>query len=136
MIQQQFVNGQFTRIKEYRAGLEGTRGRSTITLTAVRRVTDSENAATNFTRNSVGVIWTRRLSSRLTMNLAANVMEDDFEGAIQTDRFVNFEGRIDYALSANLTASAEYIHTQREQALFNFTTRRSNYISASIGYVF
>ncbi len=136
VIQQQFVSGQFSRFKEYTAGIEGTRGRSTITITVARRTTESNNVDTNFTRDSVGIGWTRRLSPRLTLNLVANVMEDDFVGAIQTDRFINLEGRLDYALSANLTAAIEYIHTNREQALFNFVPRGSNYVSVSIGYVF
>ncbi len=135
-IDQNLITQEFARFKDYVASITGVRGRSTITVSVSRRETTSDNPIADFDRNTVGIVWQRQLSPRLTFIASGNFMEDTFAATTESDIFVNFEGRFDYLLSTNLTASIEYIHTQREQELFNYVPRKSNYVSVILGYTF
>lgn len=136
VINQQFVNNQFSRFKNYQVALTGTRGRSTITVTAAYQDSTSQNVNTTFTRKSVSVSLGRQLSTRLTAGVIVNLMRDRFANTTQDDQFISGQFIVNYAVSQNLTASFEYIRTRREQALFNFVNRDSNYVSVTLGYTF
>lgn len=137
VIDDQFlITQEFARFRQYNASLTGTRGRSTITINMGRQETMSGSAITTYDRNTVGIVWDRQLSPRLSMSVNGSFFEDDFENAPQSDIFFSGGVRFDYQLSTNLSANVEYIYSQREQGFFNFIPRKSNFVSVGVGYVF
>lgn len=135
-VDQLFTDGEFTRYKRWNAAIVGVRGRSTVTVNASYDISEGESIDRNYKRKALGVIWARQLSTRLTFNAGATLMEDDFQTQTQKDLFMAYEAGFDYQVSESITGRIEYIHTEREQALFNFVPRGSNFVRVQLGFVF
>ncbi|MEZ5758734.1 MAG: TIGR03016 family PEP-CTERM system-associated outer membrane protein [Emcibacteraceae bacterium] len=135
-VQQDVINNNFNRQKQWNAGIVGVRGRSTIGVSASYSKNTSNDVASTYIRRAIGIDWTRRLSPRLSFNAAANLMEDDFFTDPGKDVFIAYSGRFDYTISQNITGTIEYIHTKRNQLFFNYVPRMSNYVSVAIGVTF
>lgn len=135
-LQQNPINDDFVRQKEWRASILGVRGRSTIALTARRIASTTEDPDTTFVRETIGLVWTRQLSPQLDLTVGGNLFQDDFVLNPQRDQFISGTVRLDYQVSANITTALEYIHSRRKQIEFNFVPRKSNYISISARYTF
>ncbi len=135
-VQQGYIDNVFVRRKLWTARLTGTRGRSTIALTARNANLSSEIATRNQNRNTFGVTWTRRMTTNMSINASAYYIEIDFKSDRQKDKYISYSAGMDYNISRSLIGTVEYIHTLREQLLFNYIPRKSNLVRVSIGATF
>lgn len=135
-VRQNFVDENFVRNKEWRASIQGVRGRSTFVLFATLLKSDQEEINNDFKRRAIGINWNRALSTRLNFGATVTLMEDDFAADPQKDVFMSFRSNINYNISQNVIATIEYIHSNRKQRRFDFEQRRSNYVRAAIGVTF
>lgn len=135
-LQQNPINDDFVRQKEWRGTVIGVRGRSSISFTARRIASTSEDPDTTFVRESFGMVWTRQLSPRLDLSIGGNLFQDDFVLNPQRDQFISGTARLDYQVSQNITGALEFIHSRRKQVEFDFVPRKSNYISLLFRYTF
>ena len=132
------IANEFVRFKTASVSVVGARGRSTISFLLDYAETSSSGGQQllNTTRKTAGVIWTRRMSPRLTFTAGATFLEEVFQFQPGKDHFTSYEGRFDYLISENITGSIEYVHTDRDQRFFGFTQRGSNYVSLILGATF
>lgn len=135
-VQQDFIDDVFVRRKQWNARLTGTRGRTTIALTATNTLTASEVITRDQTRNSIGAVLSRTMSTRLNINAAVHYIDVDFKIDNNNDKFMSYSAGANYRVSQSLLATVEFIHTKIELISTNFNPRSANLIMLSLGATF
>lgn len=101
------IDNETTRIKTYRFGVNGIRGRNTFGLNGAVQNEESLPAGLEQDIISLGGRFARRLSPHLTLNLFAGYERAEFDDGQEDDEYSVTAG-LNYKLYENLRAGATY----------------------------
>lgn len=101
------IDNETSRIKTFRFGINGVRGRNTFGINGAVQNRKTEPGGLEEDVISFGGRFARRLSPYLTFNLFAGYERSEFDDGQQDDEY-NVTAGLDYELYRNLRASLQY----------------------------
>ncbi len=101
------IDNETSRIKTFRFGINGVRGRNTFGLNGAVQNEKTEPGGLEEDITSLGGRFARRLSPRLTLNLFAGYERSEFDDGQEDDEYSVTAG-LNYELYKNLRADLQY----------------------------
>jgi uncharacterized protein (PEP-CTERM system associated) len=101
------IDDETTRIKTFRLGLNGTRGRNTFGFNTVIQAEETEPGGEQEDIINFGARFSRRLNPHLTGNLFAGYERSEFDDGQKDDEYT-VTGGLNYELYANVRAALRY----------------------------
>ena len=101
------IDNETSRIKTFRFGINGVRGRNTFGLNGAVQNKKTEPGGLEEDVISLGGRFARRLSPRLTLNLFAGYERSEFDDGQEDDEY-NLTAGLNYELYKNLRADLQY----------------------------
>ncbi len=101
------IDNETSRIKTFRIGINGVRGRNTFGLNGAVQNKKIEPGGLEQDVTSLAGRFTRRLSPRLTLNLFAGYERSEFDDGQEDDEY-NVTAGLNYQLYKNLRADLQY----------------------------
>ncbi len=101
------IDNETSRIKTFRIGINGVRGRNTFGLNGAVQNKETEPGGLEEDVTSIGGRFARRLNPRLTLNLFASYERSEFDDGQEDDEYHVTAG-LNYELYKNLRADLQY----------------------------
>ena len=101
------IGNETSRIKTFRFGINGVRGRNTFGLNVAAQNEKTEPGGLKEDVISLGARFVRRLSPRLALNLFTGYERSEFDDGQEDDQY-NVTAGLNYELYKNLRANLQY----------------------------
>jgi len=127
-----FFDDALVREKRWNLSVSGIRGRTSYSLYGGITNTTSENVDRDEERWFAGASLNRNLSTRLSIGTQFSYNDSKFVNVTFRDKYWNISANVSYLVSKKLTASLEYVHTDRDRGDGSTFSRASNFVSFTL----